>query len=1006
MNTAEAMQSLHSLPASWRSGIASGIIVFLAALAGLYMRAEAVDIDQHLAYTQLLRDLRELDARIDGELLANRLELSRNYDALTRYTAAVLERVRRADDVPAYLSDADRAAVQAAARALKASLEQKASAVDDFKRNDAVLRNSLAFFPTAAASLLDARLDPPLAPPLRHNIDNYVRALLVYARQPSETVGREATSSAHRLDTTPSPAAHRKLIDNLRRHGDVIHQRLGKIDRLMVEISMLPTAFQLEALNREYASSHGHALERAFFFRSLLYALVVLLAVYLARTFLRLDRTRQSLERANREISNRYAAQLAAEKQLKLHATAFLNAQEGIFLTDAAGNILDVNPAFTRITGWERSEVIGRNPRVLKSGRHDRAFYAAMWKSISETGSWRGEIWNRNKHGEIYPEMLSISAVRDETGQLINYVAVFADISRIKAQEQQLTRIAYFDALTELPNRMLLADRLVQGISQTRRSQSTMAVCYLDLDGFKPINDTWGHDVGDKVLVEMAHRLQQAVRGGDTVARLGGDEFVLLLLGLKGIDDCNEAIERLLQQIAQPIPFLSEAATITASIGVTLFPLDDADPDTLLRHADQAMYQAKQAGKNRYHVFDAEQDRTVRSHHDRLVRIRQALENRELVLYYQPKVDMRQGRVIGAEALIRWNHPERGLVPPIEFLPLAENDDLIELIGDWVIESALVQMEAWHAEGIDLAVSVNVASRQLQAPGFVEKLKVALHQHPGVAQRLELEVLETTALEDIVKTSRVIDECRELGVHFSLDDFGTGYSSLTYLKRLPADTIKIDQSFVREILSDHDSLVIVQGVIGLASAFQRRIVAEGVETPEHGRLLLQLECDHAQGYGIARPMPACHVAEWVRQWQPDPVWEPFREYIWHDRDYPMLVAEIQLRSWVAQIVYAVNEAQPLPPKHLHLGDPRRCQFSTWYYGHGLQHYGSLPAYALLAAPYERLHQVATRMNQCWQDGNLQVLRGLIPDLLAARDDTLARLRELQLTVGRKRTANS
>jgi EAL domain-containing protein (putative c-di-GMP-specific phosphodiesterase class I) len=361
---------------------------------------------------------------------------------------------------------------------------------------------------------------------------------------------------------------------------------------------------------------------------------------------------------------------------------------------------------------------------------------------------------------------------------------------------------------------------------------------------------------------------------------------------------------------------------------------------------------------------------------------------------------MRQGRVVGAEALIRWNHPERGLVPPGEFLPLVENDDLIKLIGDWVIESALVQMEAWQAAGLDLAVSVNVASRQLQAPEFVEKLQAALFLHPTVAPRLKLEVLETATLEDVVKTSQVIKACRELGVHFALDDFGTGYSSLTYLKRLPAETIKIDQSFVRDVLSDYDNLVIVQGVIGLANAFQRGIVAEGVETPEHGRLLLQLECDMAQGYGIARPMPGDQLADWVRQWRPDPVWEPFRHRAWDNRDYPMLVAEIRLRNWVNQIVFAANEGRPPPDKYLE--DPCRCEFGRWYFGHGLQHYGLLPAYAPIDAPHRRLHEIAVRMDQLWREGDLQSLRGLIPELLAARDDTLARLRELQLAVGTMR----
>jgi EAL domain-containing protein (putative c-di-GMP-specific phosphodiesterase class I) len=358
---------------------------------------------------------------------------------------------------------------------------------------------------------------------------------------------------------------------------------------------------------------------------------------------------------------------------------------------------------------------------------------------------------------------------------------------------------------------------------------------------------------------------------------------------------------------------------------------------------------------------------------------------------------MRQGKVIGAEALIRWNHPERGIVPPAEFLPLIEDDDLIKLVGDWVIETALMQMEAWHAAGLSLPVSVNVAGKQLQSPAFVEKLKVSLFLHPAVARQLELEVLETAALEDVVKTARVIDECRTMGVQFSLDDFGTGYSSLTYLKRLPAETIKIDQSFVREILSDYNNLVIVQGVIGLANAFQRQVIAEGVETAEHGRLLMQLNCDQAQGYGIAKPMPAERVADWVKQWRPDPVWQAIRHLTWDAADYPMLIAEVEHRNWISQLVYAINEGQPTP--HQRVDDVKHCRFGAWYSGHGKQHYAAKPAYAGIASPHARVHEVAARMDAHWRGSRIDEARALIPELLAARDATLEALRELQIAVG-------
>ncbi|AXS80322.1 EAL domain-containing protein [Dechloromonas sp. HYN0024] len=983
------------LPSHWRVGGSVVLALLLAVQTWLYLRSESVSTAQHFSYTQNLRDLRELDAEIDGELLANRLELTRNYDALTDFVQRAVVTSGMTLATPSYLSVDDKATVLSAAQNVQAIYQQKAELIDGFKRNNAVLRNSMAFFPVAAGAFLDG--DDARLPAHHRLVDQYVRVVLVYARAPSEPARQRIAEARARVAAVSFEAAARSKVHNLLRHGDVITQRLSTLDQLMQGIFALHSNEQVDKLNRDYGAGHARALADAGRYRMATYALDIFLVAYLALAFFGLDRARRSLEVAHREISDRYSAQLAAEKKLKLHATAFNSAHDGITLTDAQGAIVDINPAFSRITGFERSEVIGRNPRVLKSGRHDPDFYAAMWRSIKETGSWSGEIWNRNKYGEVYPELLSISAVHDEAGQLTNYVAVFADIRRIKDQERQLKQMAYYDLLTELPNRALLADRVVQAIAQARRSQTMIAICYLDLDGFKPVNDIWGHDAGDKVLVEIANRLKDALRGGDTVARLGGDEFVLLLLGLTNPQECDEAMLRLLNRIAQPMSFLPEPVSLSASIGVTLFPGDDADPDTLLRHADQAMYQAKQAGKNRHHIFDAEQDRFARSRYDRVDRIRQALEDQEFLLYYQPKVNMRLGTVIGAEALIRWNHPERGIVPPAEFLPLIEDDELIKLVGDWVIETALTQMEIWRAEGLNLPVSVNVAGKQLQSPAFVEKLKVALFLHPDVAHQLELEVLETAALEDVVKSARVIDECRAMGVHFALDDFGTGYSSLTYLKRLPAETIKIDQSFVREILSDWNNLVIVQGVIGLANAFQRQVIAEGVETVDHGRLLMQLNCDQAQGYGIAKPMPAELMVDWVRDWRGDPLWAQFGRLTWEDADYPLLIAEVDHRNWVAQLVYAIKEGQPAP--HASLDDAQRCRFGQWYHGHGKRRYGALPAYARIDPPHLLVHQIASRIDAHWRDGQMTAARALIPELLAARDATLTALSELQLACG-------
>ena len=572
----------------------------------------------------------------------------------------------------------------------------------------------------------------------------------------------------------------------------------------------------------------------------------------------------------NRDIT----ARKHAEAKLQLAANVFGHAREGIVITDAIGTIIDSNEAFTRITGYGREEAIGQSPHLLKSDRQDKAFYEVMWRELTEQGHWSGEIWNRRKNGEVYAELLTISTVRDADGAVQQYVGLFSDITAIKQHQSQLEHIAHFDALTNLPNRVLLTDRLQQAMAQSQRRAHHLAVVYLDLDGFKAINDRHGHDVGDQVLITLAHRLKKALREGDSLARLGGDEFVALLIDLEDQLASRPMLTRLLAACAQSVQVGDLSLQVSASLGVTFYPqAQDIDADQLLRQADQAMYQAKVAGKNRYHIFDATQDSSIRGHHESVERIRLALDNQEFVLHYQPKVNMRTGQIIGAEALIRWQHPEKGLLAPALFLPVIEDHALAVSIGEWVIDTALTQMELWQAAGLDFGVSVNIGARQLQQSDFVDRLKFILAKHPQVnPASVELEVLETSALEDIAQVSEVIEACAQLGVTFALDDFGTGYSSLTYLKRLRVAMLKNDKSFVRDMLEDPDDLAILQGIIGLAAAFRRDVIAEGVETIEHGSLLLQLGCELAQGYGIARPMPADQLYLWAAGWQPDAAW--------------------------------------------------------------------------------------------------------------------------------------
>ena len=562
------------------------------------------------------------------------------------------------------------------------------------------------------------------------------------------------------------------------------------------------------------------------------------------------------------------------EEKLRLAASVFSHAREGIMITSTDGTIIEINEAFSRITGFSREDVIGQNPRMLRSGHHEREFYEAMWSVLLAEGHWNGEIWNRRKSGELFAEQIAISAVHDASGRALQYVALFSDITLLKQHQSQLEHIAHFDALTSLPNRVLLADRLQQAMAQAQRRGQQLAVAYLDLDGFKAVNDLHGHDAGDQVLITLAQRMKQALREGDTLGRLGGDEFVAVLIDLEEVSASVPMLGRLLAAAAQPVQWNDLSLQVSASLGVTFYPqVHDIDADQLLRQADQAMYQAKVAGKNRYQIFDAAQDRDLRGHHESLERIRLALEQGEFVLYYQPKVNLRSGELIGAEALIRWLHPEKGLLPPAAFLPAVEDHALAVTIGEWVIDTALTQMALWSEGGLGVPVSVNVGARQLQQRNFVDRLRAILQGHPeGIAGSLQLEVLETSALEDMAQVSEVIEACALMGVTFALDDFGTGYSSLTYLKSLRVALLKIDKSFVRDMLVDPDDLAILKGVIGLAAAFRREVIAEGVETAAHGRLLLELGCELAQGYGIARPMPADQLPRWAQAWRADPTW--------------------------------------------------------------------------------------------------------------------------------------
>ena len=570
-----------------------------------------------------------------------------------------------------------------------------------------------------------------------------------------------------------------------------------------------------------------------------------------------------------------YAADISerkkAETELGIAATAF-EVQEGIMVTDADRVIIRVNWAFTMITGYSSEDVIGKRPQLLSSGRHDAGFYAAMWKSVNESGTWEGEVWNRRKSGDIYPEHLTITAVRDQQGRVSNYVAAFADITDIKSAEEKIKNLAFYDSLTGLPNRRLLQDRLQQALSSRARTGREGALLFIDLDNFKTLNDTLGHGIGDLLLQQVAQRLAFAVREGDTVARLGGDEFVVMLenLGAHSIEaaEQTEAIgTKILSVLNQSFQLAEHEFHSTSSIGATLFG-EHQNIENILQQADIAMYEAKKAGRNALRFFDPKMQDVINERAVMESELRVALENHQFELYYQVQVDSAH-RPIGAEALIRWNHPERGMISPALFIPLAEDTGAILPIGHWVLEAACAQLERWQEDVLmcDLVLAVNVSAKQFRQPDFVAQVQEVVTRYGIRPMQLKIELTESVVLKDVGDTIAKMKILKRFGVNFSMDDFGTGYSSLQYLKLLPLDQLKIDQSFVRDIATDSNDKSIVTTIIAMAQSMNLDVIAEGVETEEQRQFLEITGCRHFQGYLFSRPVPIAQFETLLRQVQ-------------------------------------------------------------------------------------------------------------------------------------------
>ena len=631
----------------------------------------------------------------------------------------------------------------------------------------------------------------------------------------------------------------------------------------------------------------------------------------------------------SRDITSRKKLEQSLIKERNLFEK-YLNTVESIIVSfDTEGCITLINRKASEILGYTKQELIGQQwfETCLIQPEGMQKIYPIFKETIK--GKLEGFEYYENtivtKDKKKYLIAWHNSYLTDDKGNITGTLSSGEDITLLREQQKRLEHMAHFDTLTNLPNRFLLADRLNRAILYAKRHKSSLATIYLDLDGFKEVNDTYGHENGDILLKIISNRIKEILRESDTIARLGGDEFVIVLHDLKNKQDCLVMLKRILTVVSTPVVSKNISMQVSASMGVTFFNEKDTyDADQLLRQADHAMYQAKLGGKNRFHIFDVAENESLRSHNQNLDTLEQALNNHEFIIYYQPKVNMRTGKFLGVEALVRWKHPIEGLLYPKSFLPIIENHNLSVNLDSWIIKTVIEQIQKWKKEGIYIAVSINISAMKLQENDFIKNLLHLLDDYPEVqTSDFTFEILETSALEDINHISYIMKECNKVGIDFSLDDFGTGYSSLSYLKSLPAKQLKIDQSFVRDMLVDIDDMAILEGVISLASAFRREVIAEGVESIDQGKMLLRLGCEQAQGYIIAKPMPAEELLEWIKTWQSYPQWENIKAL--SKDDLPILYAITEHKTWIKKVIDYIKKEEPVAPEL----DHTQCYFGIW-----------------------------------------------------------------------------
>ena len=847
------MKLLNMLPQrGHRLRLGLGFLTLLALVTGLFLRADEVSPEEHYAYMQSLRSVQQADTELNAAVLASHADLLQNYDLLVIQLGKIRDERQNLQSVPHSLPADARDRLKAQVERLLVGQREKESDVDFFKRSNSVLRNSEFYFPQAADAFIKTQAGHDTK-----SFEAFVRHVLGFMRGTDIETAESLRLELASLRQQPWKAEGQLSVNQLLVHAEVIIDRRPEVNVLVQKIMQSSNSSLLDSLTRSYVEGHEQALRQASRYRQLLYLVSLLLVVYAIYALFRIEKDRRKLALAHHNLGERYEAQRRAEDQLRLYATVFTSASEGMTITDAESRIVAVNPAFCAISGYSVEEVMGKTPAILNSGRQSADFYQKMWAELHSDGHWHGEIWNRRKDGGIYPEWLSIAAVYGEKGEVINYIGVFTDISEQKQNEARIHHLAHHDVLTGLPNRLLLEDRVSQGILKSKRSNKPMALIFVDLDRFKNINDTLGHEIGDNLLVQAAQRGLSVLRDTDTLSRQGGDEFVVVLPELDHRQDAMHVTRKLLAALGHPYLLAGHELIVSASAGIALYPDDGQTVSELLRKADAAMYRAKDEGRNTFRFFSAEIN--TASLGELLLEndLHGAIDRGEVFMYYQPKVDARTGDLIGAEALMRWQHREHGMIPPSRFIPLAEENGLINAFGEWAIRNVCAQQRAWLDAGLLVVpVAVNISAQQFAQQDLPKMVAHVLAEYGIPPQLLELELTESLLMRNASRATQVLQILRNMHVHVSIDDFGTGYSSLSYLKQFPVQSLKIDRSFVCEIGEQGETVKLASAIIAMAHELDLAVIAEGVETEAQSRYLLDHGCDQFQGYLYGRPQPA------------------------------------------------------------------------------------------------------------------------------------------------------